>query len=114
MKSEFIYLILALITGALIPIQASTNAAFSKSIGNPYITGLMVFVVGLVTMSVFVLVTRTAFPARQQLASAPVYGYIGGVIVTIYVVMITILVPRIGVGPAIGLIVTGQIICAAV
>jgi transporter family-2 protein len=49
---------------------------------------------------------------RQQLTSAPLYGYLGGIIVATYVVMITVLVPRIGVGTAIGLIVTGQIICA--
>jgi len=49
---------------------------------------------------------------RQQLVSAPFYGYLGGIIVATYVVMITILVPKIGVGTSIGLIVTGQIICA--
>lgn len=112
MKTDIIFLALALITGALIPIQAATNAQFSKSIGNPIITGLMVFTVGLIGMILFVLVSRTAFPMRQQLASAPVSGYLGGIIVATYVVMITVLVPRIGVGAAIGLIVTGQIICA--
>ena len=112
MKSDFIFLVLALITGALIPIQAATNAAFSKSIGNPLITGLMVFIIGLVGMILFVLMSRVPFPAPQQLASTPLYGYLGGLIVATYVVMITILVPKIGVGAAIGLIVTGQIICA--
>jgi transporter family-2 protein len=114
MKSDIIFLVLALITGALIPIQAATNTAFSKSIGNPLITGLVVFIVGLVGMILFILLSRTSFPARQQLTSAPLYGYLGGIIVATYVVMITILVPKIGVGPAIGLIVTGQIICAVV
>jgi transporter family-2 protein len=112
MKNDLIWLALALITGALIPIQASTNAAFSKSIGNPFMTGLMVFIVGLVGMIFFVLLTRTSFPKPQQLMSAPLYGYLGGIIVATYVVMITVLVPKIGVGTAIGLIVTGQIICA--
>lgn len=112
MKNDLVYLGLALITGALIPIQAATNAAFSKSMGNPVITGLMVFVVGLVAMLAFMLVTRTALPTGQQWATAPVYGYLGGLIVATYVVMVTILAPRIGVGTAIGLIVTGQIICA--
>ena len=114
MKNDLIFLALALITGALIPIQAATNAAFSKSIGNPLITGLMVFIIGLVGMILFVLISRTPFPTRQQLTSAPLYGYLGGLIVATYVVMITILVPRIGVGAAIGLIVTGQIICAVI
>ena len=114
MKNDFIFLVLALITGALIPIQAATNAAFSKSIGNSLITGLMVFIIGLVGMILFVLLSRVSFPAPQQLASTPWYGYLGGLIVATYVVMITILVPRIGVGTAIGLIVTGQIICAVI
>jgi transporter family-2 protein len=114
MKPNLIYLALALVTGALIPIQASTNAAFSKSIGNPLTTGLMVFVVGFVGMMSLSLVLRTSFPSMQQLSSAPIYGYAGGLIVATYVVMITILVPRIGVGTAIALIVTGQIICAVI
>ncbi len=114
MKSNLIYLIMALITGALIPIQASTNAAFSKSIGNPYITGLMVFIVGLVGMIIFALVSRVSMPTTQQLVSAPLYGYLGGLIVATYVVMITILVPRIGVGTAIGFIVTGQVLFAVI
>ena len=53
MNNTFIFILLALITGALIPVQASTNAAFSKSIGNPYITGLMVLLVGLVAAFAF-------------------------------------------------------------
>jgi transporter family-2 protein len=114
MKNDIIFPALALITGALIPIQAATNASFSKSIGNPYITGLMVFIFGLVGMIIFILVSGTSFPLRQQLISAPLYSYLGGIIVATYVVMITILVPKIGVGTAIGLIVTGQIICAVV
>jgi transporter family-2 protein len=112
MKNELAYFALALITGALIPIQAATNAVFSKSIGNPVITGLMVFIIGLAGMAVFALVSRTGVPTVQQLSSAPAYSYLGGLIVATYVVMITILAPRIGVGPAIGLIVTGQIVCA--
>jgi len=114
MKSNLIYLILALITGALIPIQAATNAAFSRSIGNPFVTGLMVFIVGLAGMTVFVLFARVSLPTAQQLVAAPIHGYLGGIIVATYVVMITILVPRIGVGTAIGFIVTGQILFAVI
>ena len=114
MRNEITFLILALLTGALIPIQAATNSMFSKSIGNPYITGLIVFIVGLVGMIIFIIISRTTVPAPSQFLSAPLSGYLGGLIVATYVVMITILVPKIGVGPAIGLIVTGQIICAVV
>ena len=112
MKNDLIYLLLALITGALIPVQAATNAAFSKSIGNPFITCLMVFIVGLIGMILFTIFSKTSLPSPAQLTAAPIYGYLGGIIVAIYVVMITILVPRIGVATAIAFIVTGQILCA--
>ena len=112
MKNDLFYFGLALITGALIPIQAATNAVFSNSIGIPVITGLMVFIIGLAGMILFALGSKTGFPTVQQLTTVPAYSYLGGLIVATYVVMITILAPRIGVGPAIGLIVTGQIICA--
>ncbi len=66
MKNDFVYLALALLTGALIPIQAATNAAFSKSIGNPVITGLAVFLVGLVGMVLFILLSRISFQGRSS------------------------------------------------
>ena len=42
-EERFYLSVLALITGVFIHIQAATNAVFSKSIGNPLITGLMVY-----------------------------------------------------------------------
>ncbi len=112
MRNDLIFLALALIIGALIPIQAATNTAFNKSIGNPLLTGLMVFTVGVTALILFNLFSRTSLPTQQQLTTAPWYGYLGGIIMASYVVAITVLVPRIGVGTAIGFIVTGQILCA--
>lgn len=114
MKTNLIYLLMALITGALIPVQASTNAAFSKSVGNPFLTGLMVFIVGLIGMVAFILISGTAMPTTQQVISAPLYSYLGGVIVVIYVIMISVLVPRIGVGTSIAFILMGQVIFAVI
>jgi bacterial/archaeal transporter family-2 protein len=114
MKGNTIFTLLALITGALIPIQAATNATFSKSVGNPYVTALVVFLVGLIGVTAFLFISGTALPTLNQLKAAPFYGYLGGVIVAVYVIMITLLVGRIGVASAIGLIVTGQILCAVV
>jgi transporter family-2 protein len=110
-NSNYVFFALALITGGLIPVQAATNAAFSKSIGNPLITGLMVFVIGLIAMTVIVAL-RGARAPLNTFATVPWYGYLGGLIVPTYVVMITIITPRIGLGNAIALILTGQIIAA--
>jgi transporter family-2 protein len=114
MNTNTLYLGLALITGALIPIQAATNAVFSKSTGSPLIASVAVFIIGFVAMLVMAVIMRAPAPSFHQLRSVPWYGYAGGIIVATYVVMITILVPRIGVGAAIALIVTGQIIAAVI
>lgn len=111
-SNNIMFLLGALVTGALIPIQAQTNAGFSKATGSPFMTGLMVFVIGVLFMAAFVASTSTPLPTVTQLKAAPWYAYLGGLIVPTYVISITLLVPRIGVGTAIGLIVTGQILCA--
>jgi transporter family-2 protein len=111
-NNNLLFYALALVTGALIPLQAATNTVFSKAIGNTFVTGLVVFAMGLLSMAIVMLVTRTPFPSVSKLSDAPVYSYLGGLIIAIYVVVITIVTPKIGVGSAIGLIVTGQIIAA--
>jgi transporter family-2 protein len=114
MKTPILLIIMSLVSGALIPVQASTNAAFSKATGNPIITALMVFAVGIIAVFGYILMARVPFPEIEQLKSAPAYGYLGGLIVAFYVIIITFITPRLGVAPAIGLIVTGQIIAAIV
>ena len=105
---------LALVVGALIPIQAATNAAMSKALGGISYASLVLFGVSLVVVASWLLVTRAAMPPPSAFRSAPFYGYLGGVIVATYVLSITFLAPRLGVGAAICFIVTGQILAAVV
>jgi bacterial/archaeal transporter family-2 protein len=103
---------LALVVGALIPLQAATNASMSRAIGSVSFASLTVFAVALVFVSAWVVLTRAPMPALSALRTAPAYGYLGGVIVGSYVLAITFLAPRLGVGNAICFIVTGQILAA--
>jgi bacterial/archaeal transporter family-2 protein len=110
--SQLPFVLLCLLSGALIPVQASTNAAFSKAVGNPVITAVVVFATGLLAVAVYTLLARVPLPGMAELRSAPSYGYLGGLIVATYVIVITWVTPRLGVAPAIGLIITGQVIGA--
>jgi len=103
---------LALFVGALIPIQAATNAAMSKSLGGISYASLVLFGVGLVFVLGWILVSQTAPPSVAAFREAPIYGWLGGIIVASYVLAITFLAPRLGVGNAICFIVTGQIFAA--
>jgi transporter family-2 protein len=103
---------LALLVGALIPIQAATNAALSKAIGSVFYASLVLFGVGFVVVASFLVIKRLAPPSSAAFQAAPAYGYLGGFVVATYVLAITYLAPRIGVGNAICFIVTGQIVSA--
>jgi transporter family-2 protein len=105
---------LAVIVGALIPVQAATNAAMSRMIGSVPITSLALFAIGFVVVAAWMIVMREPLPAINTLRHVPLYGYLGGFIVASYVIAITFLAPRLGVGNSIRLVVTGQIVAAVI
>lgn len=113
MTTTLLLWLLALVAGALIPVQAAANAALSKSIhGNVPFAALTLFVVAGATTLAAVLLSGSRFPSVEELRAAPAWSYVGGLIVATYVLAVTFLVPRLGVGAAIALIVTGQIAAA--
>jgi transporter family-2 protein len=105
---------LAVVVGALIPVQAATNAAMSRAIGSVAITSLALFAIGFVVVAVWAIVIREPLPSLETLRHVPAYSYFGGFIVASYVLAITFLAPRLGVGNAIRLVVTGQIAAAVI
>ena len=105
---------LAVIVGALIPVQAATNAAMSRVIGSVAITSLALFAIGFVVVAAWAIVIRVPLPSLETLRRVPAYGWFGGFIVASYVISITFLAPRLGVGNAIRLVVTGQIVAAVI
>lgn len=106
------YILLAFFTGALIPVQAATNTAFGKAVGSPFLTGIMVFLVALLVTGAYLLISRTPLPTVSQLSKAPPFSYAGGLVMATYVIMITFVAPKLGIGNAIALVVTGQIFSA--
>ena len=112
MKALILLPCMAIFAGALIPVQAAANASLSKSIDSVLYSALILFVVGLAFISSFLIINRVPFPSMGAFTTAPVYSYVGGLIVATYVLSITYLAPRMGVGNAICFIVTGQIIVA--
>lgn len=105
--------LLALASGALIPVQAASNAALAKVIhGNVPFAATTLFLVAFVAAAAALLVSGQGLPATDELREAPWWSYSGGPIVAFYVLTITFLAPRLGVGNAIALIVAGQVLAA--
>src|SRR5213075_901317 len=115
MKATLALCLLTLVSGALIPVQAAANTVLSKSLGvNVAYAALAVFLTGALATCVGILVTGAVRPPLSSFSGAPWWVYLSGVIITFYIFTITFVAPRLGVGTAIALIVTGQIIAALV
>ena len=113
MKTTLLLSLLALVSGALIPVQAASNAALSRTIGgNVPFAALTLFLVAAAATAVATLASGKGMPATAALGQAPWWSFSGGLIVAFYVFTITFLSPRLGVGNAIALIVAGQVFSA--
>ena len=113
MRTTLLLWMLAFVSGALIPVQAASNAALSKVIhGNVPFAAMTLFLVAAAATALAVTAMGQGVPALADLKAAPWWSYSGGVIVAFYVFTITFLSPRLGVGTAISLIVAGQVFSA--
>jgi len=97
----------------LIPVQAATNALLTKATGHILYSILILLCIGLFALVSLILIVKPEIPAVSNLLAAPLLSFSGGVIVAFYMLTITFISPKIGVGNSVLLIVVGQIISAS-
>jgi transporter family-2 protein len=105
-----IWLLLALLAGAVLPVQAGVNAELARLLGHPVRSALVSFGVG--TLALFLLslaLTGTSWPLPRML-QAPGWVYAGGLLGAVYVVGIIALAPRLGALLAFVLVIAGQLL----
>lgn len=106
------YAITMLMAGIGIPILAALNAALGVRLGSPFAAGAILFTVALSIAIVVLLITGTAPLAKA--AQAPKHLFLAGFLMVFYVLSITYIAPRFGVGNAIFCVLLGQLISAAI
>jgi transporter family-2 protein len=111
--STLTYAMWALGAGALIPLMASLNAGLARATGGTIQATILLFVTGLIAALVLAAISKAHIPPIQTLVRVAPIQYAGGVIVAFYVLSITFLAPRFGVGNAILFAVTAQLLTAA-
>jgi bacterial/archaeal transporter family-2 protein len=100
-----------LAAGIGIPIMASANALLGARLGSPASAAAIMFALAL---AVALLVAwATGGPQRALLGAAPWPYYFGGLLIAFYLLSITYLGPRLGIGTAVLLVLLGQIVAAA-
>lgn len=108
-----ISLLLALVAGALMAVQAPTNAILGKASGSPVVAAFISFLVGAVALGAVTAATsgRLFAPGFRQV---PWYAWAGGLYGAVFVAVAAFAAPRIGVGPLLTAAVAGQLAGAIV
>ncbi|MCR6645111.1 MAG: DMT family transporter [Terricaulis sp.] len=108
------YITLSLLAGVLIPIMAALSGAMGRTLGNAQIAALIVVTGAFLMVLAFTLATAGQGFDWRRLASASPLQLVSGFAMAFYLLSITYLAPRFGVGNAVMLVVAGQIASAAV
>lgn len=101
-----------LLAGVGIPLLAALNAALGRHVGSPAAAATVLFIVALTIAFITAMITGSAGFAK--LVSAPKHLFLGGVFVAFYVLSVTWIAPKIGVGNAVFFVLIGQLISAAI
>jgi transporter family-2 protein len=114
MTSESIrYALIMLAAGIGIPVLAALNAQLGNRIGSPVAAATILFVVALCATTLTMLLT-TGAASLASVPSQPKHLFLAGILVAFYVLSITWIAPRFGVGNAIFCVLLGQMLAASV
>ena len=102
-------LVLAIVAGAMLPLQAGVNAALARFVGGPSPAAFISFAVGTVALLVVSLVALRGLPnIGRAAADAPWWVWVGGLLGAFYVFGAIVSAPRLGAVTLIAAIFAGQ------
>jgi transporter family-2 protein len=104
----------ALVTGAAIAVQALANTRLRVALGTPVWAAVAQFVVGLMLLLGVVVVSRQPAPLMGGLARMPLWGWLGGAVGALFIVVSIVLTPRLGTAVTLATITVGQMVAALV
>ncbi len=109
----FRYATVMLAAGIGIPVLAALNAQLGNRIGSPAAAATVLFIVALCATAATLLLT-TGAAALANVSAQPKYLLLGGFLVAFYVLSVTWIAPRFGVGNAVFCVLLGQMLAASV
>jgi transporter family-2 protein len=114
MSNVYIYFLLALAAGAMMPTQAAINNKMAGYVQSPVSAAFISFLVGTVALFVYLVLTGTSIRSLLNVTEAPLVTWLGGLLGAFFVASAVVLVPRLGVAMTFSLIVAGQMLVTLV
>lgn len=108
------YIIIALLAGAVLPMQAAVNAQLRYVVGSSLLAALVSFGVGTAALLLYAAFARLPLPDGRATLQAPWWAWSGGLLGAFYVLTAILVAPRLGTAALMGLALAGQLIAALV
>jgi bacterial/archaeal transporter family-2 protein len=110
MSNTYVYLLIALLAGAMIPTQAAVNNRLAIVLESPILSALFSFVVGTSALFLYVLLSGEQISRLASVTSAPPIALIGGLLGAFFVTATVVLIPKLGVAMTFSLVIAGQML----
>lgn len=111
MPTNLTYALIMFAAGVGIPLLAALNAALGTRIGSPAAAATVLFTVALLASVAALLITGPG--AIKAAPLAPKHLFTGGLFVAFYVLSVTWIAPKFGIGNAVFFVLLGQLASAA-
>jgi transporter family-2 protein len=110
-----LWVLLGVIAGACIAVQAPLNAQLGRDLGQPFAAAFVSFAAGAVVLAVVTFSVAAATHAAIAWSQPAWWLFVaGGTLGTVYVTAAIVLTPQIGAAAVMGLAVTGQLLAGLV
>lgn len=115
MSNIYLYLLLALVAGAVMPTQAATNNKMAVFLNDsPILASFVSFFVGTIALFIYLVASGTSLGNLALAKNATPVAWVGGILGAFFVTATVALVPRLGVALTFSLIIAGQMIVTLV
>lgn len=107
-------LLLAIVAGGCIPIQAGINSILRRTLGEPMQAALVSFAVGTLALWGYSLAARQTWPSFNELVAVPWWLWTGGLLGAVFVTCTILLGPKLGAATMTAFMLLGQLAVSVV
>lgn len=110
----YIFILIAILAGLTVPVQAGLNVKLGKSVDSPIFASFVSFVIGAASLLIYLLVTKFDFGSVSQTKSVPYFVWTSGLLGAFFVTAIIILSPKLGAAPTLSIMIVAQLLLSLV
>jgi transporter family-2 protein len=109
-----LFLLLAVLAGAMLPVQTGVNVQLRGLLGQPLAAALVSFLVGTLGLAAVVALLRVPVPVGAAWGRSTWWHWSGGLLGAAYIAVTVVLAPRLGAAALIAALVAGQMMASLI